>query len=664
MPSLTNWKLGTLVNVDPFMTKQEDPQIVALSDGGYAVVFVDHIGDNLKLVGQRYSALGEKVGSGIELSNFLVQSSSSPSVTVMPDGGITVAFISNGDIVARRFDANLNFIRQDVIDNGATETVDPVITPFADGSYMVAYTLGEQNVTPGDTDIVGRRVSSTGVVGAQFTIFNDTDDSDLAELATLSNGNVIAVWQSEFQGSSSDLDIQGRIITPDGGQVLGPFGIPGATGTESETAPDVAALAGGGFVVVWVDATQIRATVLTNTGSVVRADFKVNTSFFGIDPTVVALDDGGFVVSWVNGEVFAQRFDAAGQPVGLQLEVPQNGLFNNETEAAVLRDGRIAYVNDRSLGMGNEVDVYTAIWDVRNNPPIDFDRDVNGDILWRNDDGSVLGWRMQNARHTGFFDLGVIPTQWHIRDTGDFNGDGTTDILWRHDDGWTIGWLMQNGQRSADVDLGHISNQWHIQATGDFDGDGDSDILWRHDDGWTFAWLMNNGQRSVDVDLSHIPSTWHVQGTGDFDGDGDSDILWRHDDGTTLWWQMQNGQHVAIVNLGIVPGQWHIQTTGDFNGDGRSDILWRHNDGTTFAWLMRSGGRDFDGSNFGIIPVQWHIQGANDLNGDGTSDILWRHDNGSTFAWLTNNKGQRSADVDLSVISTAWTIQHPQFDVV
>jgi hypothetical protein len=90
------------------------------------------------------------------------------------------------------------------------------------------------------------------------------------ELATLLNGNFVVVLQEEFNGSTNDYDVMYRVITPGGGSITGPDTVFGAGSGGAETDPDVAALTGGGFVVVWTDAdrnvTDIRATIHTNAG--------------------------------------------------------------------------------------------------------------------------------------------------------------------------------------------------------------------------------------------------------------------------------------------------------------------------------------------------------------------------------------------------------------
>lgn len=78
------------------------------------------------------------------------------------------------------------------------------------------------------------------------------------------------------------------------------------SGAQTESA--VIALAGGGFVVTWTDASQtgddtsevaIRGRVFDDSGTALGSDFVVNTTTSSRqeDSSVTALTDGGFVVT-------------------------------------------------------------------------------------------------------------------------------------------------------------------------------------------------------------------------------------------------------------------------------------------------------------------------------------------------------------------------------
>ena len=177
-------------------------------------------------------------------------------------------------------------------------------------------------------------VSASGVVGSQFDIDNQLDNHNFSQLATLSNGNFVVVYQDEFNGSATNTDIVYAIRTSNGTPTASSNIVPGASSGGLEVDPDVAALRDGGFAVVWTDnantaAAEIRASILSNTGAPVTSDFRVSSTTAGQiggqhDASVVALADGGFLVAWEDDNHnldVAQRFDALGNKIGAQVTV-------------------------------------------------------------------------------------------------------------------------------------------------------------------------------------------------------------------------------------------------------------------------------------------------------------------------------------------------------
>jgi hypothetical protein len=671
----TLWKSETQVNTTDSGTSQNTPVVAALGDGGYVVVWTDqslvHNPGGTAVVAQKYNALGQKLGGEVKISQFNSGNQSDLAVTAMPDGGFVVAFFSyfNGDydLYARRYNVNLNLLRTDDIDlSNILDTNSPAITAFANGSYVISYTAG---VVAGgaDTDIVARIVSPSGSVGAPFDILNETDNRDDSQVATLSNGNFVVVFTDEFNGDSDDTDVLFRIMTAAGGQVTGPTFVAGAFSTELEFQPAVAALSGGGFVVVWTApdaaAGDIHATIYTNTGSVVRSNFLVNTTQTGLQwiPDVLALDDGGFLVSWHDSTaqlVSAQRFNAGGDKVGSEFTV-RAGHAGQYLDVAQLADGRIAYAYAHFSG---DNDVLTAIWDPYGPRSGDFNHDVRGDILWQNTNGTVAQWFMNGGQAPATALLAAQPASWHIQSTGDFNQDTTADILWRHDDGTVAIWFMSGAQTIVTQTYGNAPPDWHIQGTADFNGDGKTDLLWRHDSGIVGTWHMNGSQVFSTQAFANAPPEWHIQGTGDFNGDGFDDILWRHDNGAVGTWHMAGAVQLSTQAFANQPLDWHIQGTGDFNGDGHDDILWRQDGGTVGIWLM-NGAQIIAGPTFGGTGNDWQIEGTGDFNGDGNHDILWRNDNGTIAAWFMNG-AQIVSTATFAAQPADWQIAGMQFDYI
>ncbi|MHA1600121.1 MAG: Ig-like domain-containing protein, partial [Alphaproteobacteria bacterium] len=104
----------------------------------------------------------------------------------------------------------------------------------------------------------------------------------------------------------------------------------------AQQSPAMVALSGGGFVVTWESQNQdgsgfgIFAQRFDAAGQALGVEFQVNTFTQNAQqiPAMAALNDGGFVIVWDsqnqdgnNKGIFAQRFDAGGQAVGSEFQV-------------------------------------------------------------------------------------------------------------------------------------------------------------------------------------------------------------------------------------------------------------------------------------------------------------------------------------------------------
>jgi len=173
-------------------------------------------------------------------------------------------------------------------------------------------------------------------------------------VATLTNGNVVVVWASFDEVSSSSMqDVYGRIFSPTGAPLTGEFLINQFT-TYNQRTPTVAALANGGFVVDWVSeqersvtaptsgletpsqmaypSVDIYARLYNGSGTAQGNEFLVNSdSNPCANPDVAAGSDGGFMITWGardmtdpygNGlDIYACSFNNAGTVIGTVMRV-------------------------------------------------------------------------------------------------------------------------------------------------------------------------------------------------------------------------------------------------------------------------------------------------------------------------------------------------------
>jgi Ca2+-binding RTX toxin-like protein len=171
-------------------------------------------------------------------------------------------------------------------------------------------------------------------VGDNFLVNTRTaGDQGSSTTTWLSSGGFVVCWRDNTGASA---DIRGQLYDAAGNRAGLEF-LVNTTTTGEQFAPDVATLAGGGFVVTWTSVggdgsgSCIQGQVFSDSGGKVGTEFLVNstTNLDQYAPTVTGLASGGFVVSWTDGSgdldapddrtVKAQVFSASGAAVGGEI---------------------------------------------------------------------------------------------------------------------------------------------------------------------------------------------------------------------------------------------------------------------------------------------------------------------------------------------------------
>lgn len=165
----------------------------------------------------------------------------------------------------------------------------------------------------------------------------------------LEDGGFVVTWSdgSQSGGDASGFGIKGQVFNENGTRRGSEFLINAVT-AGNQVKPEVDALANGGFVVAWTDASGTRgatgnaviARVFDSSGTALTGDLVVRpqtSAYSQIDANVAGLADGGFIVVFGDsstlygdtsgGGIVGQRFDAAGNPLGGAI------LINSTTSA-------------------------------------------------------------------------------------------------------------------------------------------------------------------------------------------------------------------------------------------------------------------------------------------------------------------------------------------
>jgi len=386
---------------------QRDVQTVQLANGDYWVMWNDNSNDNgstqvgYDIVGQRFNALGEAQGGPVEINSLIgdMDEVFSAAAGIPGSNDFVVAYqhgLINGSLIVEHKGADGSSTGYKIL-TGAIGNTSVANMDIAAASATNGIMLFERTNGNGDTDIRAIRFNPTTLepIGNEIEITSQTDDSRAPMVTVLANGTYAVVYQDEYNGSTTDIDIKGAIVNQDG--TVAPFSI--AASTAFQVAPSVTALAGGNFVVSWQEGAtgDVKAAIFNPVGQMQGTAFTVATGANDQnDAQVAGLPDGGFAIAWeddTTGSVMLRSYNAAGTPQGVAIEAVQ-GLSTYPLSLTAMADGRVILSWDN----GN---VQSQIWDPRSGVNTDavYGPDemqigtANNDVFEASSDADIVhGW--------------------------------------------------------------------------------------------------------------------------------------------------------------------------------------------------------------------------------------------------------------------------------
>lgn len=203
------------------------------------------------------------------------------------------------------------------LSNSATASVDynAVSAGLASGGYAIAWTNGTSVYYRVHADTNEVLAAAQSYIPASGTVSN-------LRIAAVEGGGFVATY-TVYGGS--DYNIEAQRFDASGALAGGPITV-NTTTTLSQNFSSVDGLAGGGFVVAWVDSSgafpEIRMQRYAANGAAAGSETVVSTTDANRIPQVMALDNGDFVVNWSVGvSSFSQAYTSAGVAIGGPVDV-------------------------------------------------------------------------------------------------------------------------------------------------------------------------------------------------------------------------------------------------------------------------------------------------------------------------------------------------------
>lgn len=327
--------------------RQDGPQVVRLAGGGFVAAWMHWpAGGGVQVRMQRFDATMQPAG----LETIVAESGLQPGLAALADGGFAVLWVTETVVPAGvELRGHKRLFNADGTPRGAVTTDASagytrfVARPFGlpSGRFVVAsdWRVGTRGADIGAVQLFA---ADGAPLGAALPVNVNPDDVFThvsGTVASAAGAGFAAAWVvSGADGSGSVM--LGRFGAD--GNLLAPATIV-ASGPQV-LSPDLVTLADGSLVVAW---TRLDPLGTSTAGSLWfarfdatgrelgRASLPIATAGGPFAARAAALDDGGFVLTWSvttdagpgttnQRTVNAQRFDAAGAPVGIVVAIGQS----------------------------------------------------------------------------------------------------------------------------------------------------------------------------------------------------------------------------------------------------------------------------------------------------------------------------------------------------
>lgn len=328
-------RLGIELQVNTFTTGDQIFPSVGIQPGGNFVVVWQSAGSASDtsastIVGQRFDATGQRIGSEIQINDFTTDAQTQPTLAMAADGSFVVVWESYGSggsdnfgssIQGRRFAADGTPLAGQFQVNTYSYSYQrlPAVAVASSGDFLVAWeSFGSDTMEPEATSVRAQRVSAAGaLLGGELQV--NTTALGIAvnnywypTVAANPNDDFLVVWGSigspGNDNEPEDYSIQGRLL--DGGApVRNQFQI-NTTTTGDQRFPRAAATGpDGNFLVLWQSATSagddassgsIQGQFFDPFAAPLRGELQANTYTPGAQggPNLGTRSDGELIAVW------------------------------------------------------------------------------------------------------------------------------------------------------------------------------------------------------------------------------------------------------------------------------------------------------------------------------------------------------------------------------
>jgi len=353
---------GAEFQVNTHTTYDQRNAAIAMDPAGnFVVVWGSYLQDGSSngVFGQLFDPNCGAAGGEFQINTTAAGNQTEPAVATDGAAGFVITWqgpgVSGGadeDIFAQRLDPNGLPVGGEFRVNGYT--LDAQLYPSGaasdDGTLIIVW---ESANLPqeGQKAICGQLYDSNAVEsGTEFVINEEPSVCRYPDVAADANGNFAVVWMQDKSSNS----ILARLYYADGTPRTDTFEV-STIRFNSVTRPSIAMDAAGYFVATWdgnpdlAGQDDIHARLFDPNGTPLGGQLLVNTTFTGAQqyPQVAMNDLREFVVVWESRtdpndanerDIFGQRFDSLGQPLGDEFQLNTFVESDQRYPAAAIRE--------------------------------------------------------------------------------------------------------------------------------------------------------------------------------------------------------------------------------------------------------------------------------------------------------------------------------------
>jgi Ca2+-binding RTX toxin-like protein len=580
------------------------------------------------------------------VNTYVLDNQSDPSIAALAGGGYVVTWTSygqdgdGGGIYAQRFAASGEPSGGEIHVSAAwqNQQSSSAVTGLADGGFAVVW-ISPDISGGGTATVFMQRFSPAGIaLGDEVlvdsgSIFGGNEPS----ITRLTDGRLAVAW-------ASNADVAVRIVNPDGTPVTGIIPVNTTTVDDQGTAA-IAGQPDGGFVVTWRSLVQgagyydIFAQRFDSTGAPVGAEQPVNTQTSGyqLEPVVAGLAGGGYVIAWTgaatdgtnSSDIFARRFDAMGNPTGAEFLVATESF---QPSITALSGGGFAIGWSTYASELVSADIRMQCFDAQGLPDgneVQVNQLTGGveafpAIASLADGTLALAWDTNASYGDGVG--GDVYTQTFALET---TGGGVEPIIL----GGAASSVFEPATTSAPYGAG-----LRPMALADFNADGHLDVI-SAGDGNVFI-SLGDGAGAIAAPLA-IPINGNVPlaiASGDVDGDGFTDlaVTTNSDSRVSVIFGDGAGGAKSVASLSVGASPPEPVRLADVNGDGHLDILTGNRLTHNISILAGDGAGAFAAPVLiaGGSPTALEVV---DINQDGHQDLVFGNFDDSTVSVRLGN---------------------------